>query len=101
MRTDSRMRQQYAKNLEQMRGMLEKARKVAPKKVGGYTVAQLEGHVARFEEIVAMDDETLQAHLSTMLGTKVMCTDPERYKEHELGTSMADCHTCAMQQERE
>jgi hypothetical protein len=33
--------------------------------------------------------------------SKTMCTDAERYKEHALGSMMADCHTCAMQQERE
>jgi hypothetical protein len=67
--TDSPIRQQYTKNLEQMRGMLERARKVAPKKFLGYTVEKLEESVARFENIVAMDDAELSAHLSKMFGT--------------------------------
>jgi hypothetical protein len=48
---------QYAKNLVQMRAMLEKARAQAPKKVRGYTV--------RFERFVAMTDDEMRAHFAS------------------------------------
>jgi hypothetical protein len=56
---------QYAKNLVQMRAMLEKARAQAPKKVRGYTVEQLEKDVARFERFVAMTDDEMRAHFAS------------------------------------
>jgi hypothetical protein len=56
-----RIRQQYAANAAQLRGMLEKAEAVAPRKHRGYTAEQLRERVAFFEKMSTATNEEIAA----------------------------------------
>lgn len=51
--TEEQVREGYRRNLRQLRGMLARAERVAPRKYRGYTVERLRAHVARFEALAA------------------------------------------------
>ena len=57
-------RRQYAKNAVGLRQMLAKAQAVAPRKVNGYTVAELAESVALYDRLAAADDTALLEWLS-------------------------------------
>ncbi len=62
--TFDHFRQQYRRNLASTQRDLVKARALAPRKLRGYTVADLEGQVATLERLIAMSDAQLASWLS-------------------------------------
>lgn len=60
-------RTQYAKGAAQHQTMIVAARKIAPKKYRGYTVAQLEATEVLFTRLATASDAELTAHLRSVV----------------------------------
>jgi len=68
----SGLKQQYTKNAEQLRGMLERAQKAGKPKVNGFTIAQLEDRAAEYERIAALSEQEIVEHVAGVLNRRAL-----------------------------